>query len=59
MNMEEPESFFDWEQSHKKKSMKKKTEPKENRILNSIDLPHDFFKSYLKLWKSENMGKKD
>lgn len=53
--MEQPDSFYDWEQNFKKKAKIKKPEPKEARILNSIDLPHDFFKNYVKLWKSENM----
>jgi len=57
--MEHPHSYYDWEQNFKKKSKKRKTEPKDDRILNSIDLPHDFFKSYLKLWKSENMKNKE
>jgi hypothetical protein len=57
--MEQPDSYYDWEQNFKKKSKKRITEPKEARILNSIDLPHDFFKNYLKLWKSENMKKKE
>ena len=59
MNMEQPNSYFDWELNFKKKSKKRMTEPKESRILNSLDLPHDFFKNYLKLWKSENMKKDD
>ncbi len=59
MSMEQPDSYYDWEQNFKKKSKKKITDPKEARILNTIDLPHDFFKSYLKLWKSENMKKKE
>ncbi|MBY8988695.1 MAG: hypothetical protein KGD61_09595 [Candidatus Lokiarchaeota archaeon] len=57
--MEQPDSYYDWEQNFKKKSKIKITEPKEGRILNSIDLPHDFFKHYLKLWKSENMKKEE
>lgn len=57
--MEQPDSYFDWEQSFTKKLKKRTIDPKEVRILNSIDLPHDFFKSYLKLWKSENMKKKE
>ena len=56
--MEKPCSYYDWEKSFKKAPEKKKKEPKEIRIINSIGLPHDFFKSYLKLWKSENMAKK-
>jgi len=55
--MEQPDSYYDWEQNFKKKSKKRTIEPKEARIINSIDLPHDFFKSYLKLWKSENIKK--
>lgn len=57
--MEQPDSYYDWEQNFKKKSKRRTTETNEVRILNSIDLPHDFFKSYLKLWKSENMKQKD
>ena len=55
--MEQPDSYYDWEQNFKKKSKKRTIEPKEARIINSIDLPQDFFKSYLKLWKSENIKK--
>jgi hypothetical protein len=50
--MEKPESYYDWEQSFRKKKSKKVRAPKETRIVNSIRLPHDFFKSYLKLLKS-------
>jgi len=50
--MEKPCSYYDWEKSFKKSEEKKKIE-----IINSIGLPHDFFKSYLKLSKSENMKK--
>ncbi|NVM43851.1 MAG: hypothetical protein HWN79_02950 [Candidatus Lokiarchaeota archaeon] len=57
--MEEPTSYYDWEQNFKKKSKKRISEPKEVRILNSIDLPHDVFKDYLKDWKSENMKNDD
>jgi hypothetical protein len=57
--MEKPVSYYDWEQNFKKKSEKRKNEPKEPRIINSIGLPHDFFKNYLKLWKSENVKKKE
>ncbi len=56
--MEQPDSYYDWELKFKKKLKKRTIEPKEARIINSIDLPYDFFKSYLKLWKSENMKKK-
>jgi len=56
--MEQPDSYYDWEQNFKKKSKKRAIEPKEARIINSIDIPKDFFKSYLKVWKSENMKKK-
>jgi hypothetical protein len=55
--MEKPVSYYDWEQNFKKKSNNRKNKPREPRIINSIDLPHDLFKSYLKLWKSENMKK--
>jgi hypothetical protein len=55
--MDQPDSFYDWEQNFRKKSKKKTPEPKVARILNSIDIPYDFFKSYLKLWKSENLRK--
>jgi hypothetical protein len=57
--MEEPVSYYDWEQNLRKKKAKKANEPKDTRIINSIGLPHDFFKSYLTLWKSENMKKKE
>ena len=57
--MEKPVSYYDWEQNFKKKTNESKKEPKEPRIINSIGLPHDFFKSYLKLWKSENVKKKE
>ncbi|MHA2287522.1 MAG: hypothetical protein ACXABG_01920 [Promethearchaeota archaeon] len=57
--MEQPDSFYDWEQNFMKKSKKRVNDPKEPRILNSINLPHDFFKIYMKLWKSENMKKEE
>jgi len=57
--MEEPVSYYDWEQTLRKKKAKKANEPKDTRIINSIGLPHDFFKSYLTLWKSENMKKRE
>lgn len=57
--MEQPTSFYDWEQRFKKKLKKKTAKPKEAQIINSIDLPHDFFKDYLKLWKSKNMEKQE
>ncbi len=54
--MEKLESYYDWEQSFKKRKAKEvKIEPKDTSIINSIGLPHGFFKSYLKLWKSYNM----
>ena len=53
--MKEPESFYDWEQSFKKKEVKKENKPKETRIINAIGLPHGLFKRYVKLWKLENM----
>ena len=56
--MEKPCSYYDWEKSFEKAPEKKKNEPKEVKIINSIGLPHGFFKNYLKLWKSENMKKK-
>ena len=58
--MEKPASYFDWEKNFRKKKVKKVIqEPKNTRIINSIGLPHDFFKIYLKLWKSENIKKKE
>lgn len=57
--MEKLVSYYDWEQNFKKKKAKKVNETKDTRIINSIGLPHDFFKSYLKLWKSENVKKKE
>ena len=56
--MEEPTSYYDWEQTFRKKKAKKVNETKDARIINSIGLPHDFFKSYLKLWKSHNIEDK-
>ena len=56
--MEEPISYYDWEQAFRKKKAKKANEPKDTRIINTIGLPHDFFKNYLKLWKSNNMEDK-
>ena len=55
--MEKPESFYDWEKTFRKKKVRKRNEPKETRIINSIGLPHGFFKSYVKFWKSENLKK--
>ncbi len=57
--MEQPVSYYDWEQNYKKKSKKRTVDPKEIRILNSIDLPHDYFKNYVKDWKSKNMNKEE
>ena len=57
--MEEPDSFYDWEQNFKRKTKKRVIDPKERRILNSIDLPHELFKNYMKLWKSENLKKEE
>ena len=57
--MEQPVSYYDWEQNFKKKSKKRTVDPKEIRILNSIDLPHDDFKNYMKDWKSKNMKKEE
>jgi len=54
--MIKPASYFDWEQTFRKKKAKKANAPKEGRIINSIGLPHDFFKSYLKFWKSHNIA---
>jgi len=56
--MEKPCSYYDWEKNFEKSGEKKKNEPNEPRIINSLGLPHDFFKNYLKLWKSKNMKKK-
>lgn len=57
-SMGEPISYYDWEQTFRKKKAKKGNKTKEARIINSIGLPHGFFKSYVKLWKSENMNDK-
>lgn len=55
--MEKPASYFDWEKTFRKKKAKKvASESKDTSIINSIGLPHDFFKSYLKLWKSRNIA---
>ena len=54
-----PASYYDWENNFKKKKAKKINEPKNASITNSLGLPHDFFNSYLILWKSENMKKKE
>ena len=54
--MEKPESYFDWEQTFRKKKVKKVVrESKDTTIINSIGLPHDFFKSYVKFWRSHQM----
>jgi hypothetical protein len=45
--MEKPVSYYDWEQNFKKKTNKRKNEPKEPRIINSIGLPHDFSKDVI------------
>ena len=57
--MKDPDTFYDWEQNFKRKTKKRVIDPKESRILNSIDLPHELFKNYMKLWKSENLKKED
>jgi len=51
IDMEKPASYYDWEKNFKKSSNKRKNEPKEARVVNSIGLPDDFFKNYLKMWK--------
>lgn len=53
--MEKPESYYDWEMTFRKKKVKQVKEPESVRLINSIGLPHDFFKSFVKLWKSHNM----
>jgi len=53
--MAKQESYYDWElglrtnPSHKKK--------KKNNIIttNSLDIPHNDFKKFIKLWKSKNI----
>ena len=55
--MEKPESYFDWEKTFKKKKAAKVKELESVKLINSIGLPHDFFKSYLKRWKSHNIAK--
>jgi len=55
--MEKPESYYDWEMAFKKKKPKKAKEPEAVRLNNSIGLSEDLFRSYIKLWKSENMEK--
>ncbi len=49
--MEKPASYYDWKNNFKKSSSKQKNEPKEAKIVNSIEFPNDFFKNYLKMWK--------
>lgn len=49
--MEKPASYYDWENNFKKASNKRKKEPKEARVVNSIGLPDDIFQNYLKMWK--------
>ena len=53
--METPGSYFDWEQTFHKKKAKKIQKPENIKLINSIELQHDFFKSYMKLWKSRNL----
>jgi len=54
--MEKPESYFDWEQTFRKKKVRKIGRvPKDTTIINSIGLPHGFFKTYVKFWKPHNM----
>ncbi len=54
--MEKPGSYYDWEQTFRKKRAKKvANEVKDTSTINSIGLPHGLFKNYLKLWKSQNM----
>jgi len=53
-------SYYNWEKASKKPPIKKKSEPNHGddpipSNESDANLPHDFFKSYLKLWKSENM----
>ncbi len=54
--MEKPGSYFDWEQTFKKKKAKKILPlKKDTSVINSIGLSHDLFKNYVKLWKTHNM----
>ena len=56
--MEKPGSYFDWEQTFKKKKAKKILPlQKDTSVINSIGLPHGLFKICVKLWKSEHMKK--
>ena len=57
--MEKSVSYFDWEQKFRKKTIKSAL-PKDNENkLNSLGIPVDEFKSFLKKWSKKNLSPKE
>ena len=57
--MEQPGSYYDWENNFRNASMKKKKKSKEVNTLNSIGIPDDSFSNYLKSWRTKNLENQD
>ena len=54
--MERPSSYLDWELQFKKKSKKASLSKPKGENVNSLGIPADEFKSFLKKWAAKNLS---
>jgi hypothetical protein len=55
--MEKSSSFYDWESKFKKKSNHQACSQKRDKKLNSLGIPVDEFRLFLRKWESKNLPK--
>jgi len=54
--MEKSPSYLDWELQFKKKSKKASLSNPQGKKINSLGIPADEFKSFLKKWAAKNLS---
>jgi len=54
--MEKSPSYLDWELQFKKKSKKASLSTVKGKKINSLGIPADEFKSFLKKWAAKNLS---
>lgn len=53
--MTKQKSYYDWELALRTKPLQRKKKKSIDEIINTLDIPHNEFKKFLKLWKSKNI----
>ena len=53
--MTEQESYYDWELSLRTRPSHRKKKKNDDKTTNNLDIPHDEFKKFIKLWRSKNI----